>query len=154
MNKRLKMTLIGIAALLLLIQFLPVERTNPPVTGDFDGPIEIKKIFKKSCYDCHSHENNWPWYSYVAPVSWIIAHDVNQAREEFNLSEWKSAGPRKRAHLREEIYEEVEEGEMPLPSYLLTHPGAEVSDEELKILKDWFEENKELGVDDSSDHSD
>ena len=117
------------------MQLISVDRSNPPVASDFNAPIEVKTILKRSCYDCHSNEVNWPWYSYVAPISWLVAHDIKEGREELNFSEWSkhSGNP----EMKEEIIEEIAEGEMPLPIYLITHPRASVSEQELAVLKQW-----------------
>ena len=77
-----KVVLTMIAVLLVDIQFIPVDKTNPPVTADLQADQEVKEIFKRSCYDCHSNETKWPWYSSVAPVSWLVSSDVFHAAEE------------------------------------------------------------------------
>ena len=83
---------IGIIVLVVIIaiQFWPVERTNPPVLSDIEAPQEVKAVLHAACYDCHSNETRWPWYSYVAPASWLVTSDVTEAREHLNLSEWPS----------------------------------------------------------------
>ena len=96
------------------IQFVPVARTNPPVTGDIPAPPEIKTLLRNACYDCHSHETVWPWYSRVAPVSWLVAHDVEEGREHLNFSAWTDYKPLKQSVLLAGAAEEIEEGEMPL----------------------------------------
>jgi hypothetical protein len=136
MKKLLRYGFLTLIVLFLVIQLVPVDRSNPPVVSDFDGPIEVKQILQRSCYDCHSNESEWPWYSYVAPVSWLVAYDVEEGRDELNFSDWQRfAGD---AHLLEEIPEEVEEGEMPMPIYLLTHREAKVSPQELAVLRGYF----------------
>ena len=82
------MIFLAFLVLFLAIQFVPVERTNPPVISDFRGPEEVKKILVRSCYDCHSNETKWPWYAKLAPGSWILAHDVSEGRFALNFSEW------------------------------------------------------------------
>lgn len=135
MKKTIKYTLIGLVAIFLGIQFIPVDRSNPSVVSDLEAPIGVKSVLKRSCYDCHSNEVDWPWYGYVAPVSWLVAHDVKEGREELNFSEWnKFSGDEE---MKEEIIEEIAEGEMPLPLYLITHPNASVSDQDLVTLKQW-----------------
>jgi len=136
MKKLLRYGFLTLIVLFLVIQLVSVDRSNPPVVSDFDGPIEVKQILQRSCYDCHSNESEWPWYSYVAPVSWLVAYDVEEGRDELNFSDWQRfAGD---AHLLEEIPEEVEEGEMPMPIYLLTHREAKVSPQELAVLRGYF----------------
>ena len=129
------MIFLAFLVLFLAIQFVPVERTNPPVVSDFRGPEEVKKILVRSCYDCHSNETNWPWYSKVAPVSWLVAHDVEEAREELNFSEWDQFRSKRR--LIRKITKETKEGKMPLPAYLRLHPSVKLSDEDLSTLKEW-----------------
>ena len=136
----MKIVKIGVWIILLGIigiQFVPVNRTNSEVISDFDGPDEVKAIFQRACYDCHSEETKWPWYSYVAPISWRVAHDVEEGREHLNFSDWAGSGNLK--YMAEEIYEEMEDGEMPLKQYLWTHPEAKISGEELALIKQWVE---------------
>lgn len=117
---------IGLVVVFLGIQFIPVSRTNPAVTREirWDSP-ETRQLAKRACYDCHSNETVWPWYASVAPVSWLVARDVNGARRHLNFSEWDR--PNEDA---EEIVEQVEDGEMPLKIYLPLHPEARLSDEQ------------------------
>ena len=78
-----------LAALVLLsIQFVPIARTNPPIEADLAAPAEIKDILRRACYDCHSHETKWPWYSRVAPLSWWVAAHVEKGRADLNFSHW------------------------------------------------------------------
>lgn len=131
----------------LLIQLVPKGRahSNPAVTGNppWDSP-GTKAIFDRACADCHSNETHWPWYSNIAPVSWLIEKDVTEGRERFNVSEW--GRPKNDA---DEAAEEVEKGAMPLPIYLKTHPEARLTPEEkatlIAGLKATFGEEKEHG---------
>lgn len=137
--KKLTYTLAAILIVFFLIQLIPVDRDNPDfdVVYDFDAPQEVKEIVVNSCYDCHSNQTNWPWYSYVAPTSWFTVGHVNDARKKINFSEWLLQDVEKRQNIKEEMIEEIEEGEMPLPPYLITHSNAEVTAEKLEILKNW-----------------
>jgi hypothetical protein len=128
---------LGALALLGALQLVPVDRSNPPVTADFDGPPEVEAVLRQSCYDCHSNETTWTWTAYVAPVSWLVVRDVHRARDAYNLSEWGRMDPEDRAELPREMVEEVEDGEMPLPAYLLVHPEARVTAEGLATLRAW-----------------
>jgi len=135
MNKRILLfVLLGIA---VAIQFVPVQRDNPPVESEIPAPSLVREILEQSCYDCHSHNTEWPWYSYVAPVSWLIAHDVEEAREHLNMSRWNDYEPAKQRELREEMWEEVEEGEMPRWFYIPLHPGAALDETEKELLRYW-----------------
>ncbi|MDZ7777836.1 MAG: heme-binding domain-containing protein [Bacteroidales bacterium] len=123
--------------LLVIIQFFQVDRTNPTIKGEFEAPKQVKSIFERSCYDCHSNETHWPFYSYIAPVSWLVVKDVNEGREELNFSEWDKYNQEKKAEKAEEIIEEIEEDEMPMKIYLITHPDAKLSKEEKETIREW-----------------
>ncbi len=139
LGNKSKYYLFGLVALLLIIQLIPVNRDNPLSDEklEIDAPLEIIKILKNSCYDCHSNQTNWPFYSYIAPVSWLVAQDVKNGRKEFNLSEWSILPARKREEIKKEMIEEVKENKMPLPIYLIMHPEAKLSDQQRQILEDW-----------------
>lgn len=129
----MKKFLFGVAALFLLIQLLPMGRdhTNPPIEAEpqWDSPM-TKALFDRTCADCHSHTTKWPWYSSVAPLSWIISDHVMEGREHFNVSRW---GIQKHNE-GEEAAEELEEGEMPVFGYTITHPEARLNREEKERL--------------------
>lgn len=139
----LKKILIALAVIVVGIQFIPVDRSNPPVTQEIDAPANVKSILKTSCYDCHSNETDWPWYSYVAPVSFLVASDVQNARKRVNFSEWDKYDDEKKEKKKGAILDDVEEGEMPLPKYLITHPNAELNSEKIKELKNWVNSKTE-----------
>ena len=126
-----------LTALFVAVQFVPVERENPPVAGELSAPPEIQAVFERSCYDCHSNETRWPWYSRVAPASFLIAHDVEEGREHLNFSEWAGYPADDQRHLLEEIAEEVKEGEMPRWFYLPLHPSARLSSDEVGAVVQW-----------------
>ncbi|MCK5448739.1 MAG: heme-binding domain-containing protein [Gemmatimonadetes bacterium] len=136
MRKRVKFFL-AIGVLLIAIQLVPVRRENPPVTAAIETPDEIGSLLSASCQDCHSNQTVWPWYSRVAPVSWLVYRDVKKGRDELNFSEWGDYSDRRRDHKLEEIEEKVSEGEMPLKFYLPLHPEARLSEADRQILVDW-----------------
>ena len=119
---------IGIAMLLVLvaIQFVPIGEgiSNPPVTQTvkWDSP-RTEELARRACYDCHSNETSWPWYAHIAPISWLVAHDVAEGRKHMNFSEWDR--PQKNA---DEAAHQLEEGEMPLTIYTILHPSARLED--------------------------
>ena len=123
--------------LFVVIQFIPVNRDNPEIIGEIEAPADVMSILQRSCYDCHSNETIWPWYSYVAPASWLVARDVHEGREELNFSEWTSYSEKQKRHKRKECGEEVEEGEMPLWFYTPLHPEAELLPEDVETLLRW-----------------
>lgn len=146
----IKKIVIGCIVLLVLviIQFIRIDKTNLEVVieNDFivqtNPPEHIQTILKTSCYDCHSNESTYPWYTNVAPISWWVKQHINEAREELNFSEWTSYPLKKQKHKLEEVYEEVEEGEMPLPSYLIVHSEAKLTTEQKNELVAWFKAEK------------
>lgn len=121
-----------LAVLFLVAQVLPVGpgADNPPVTGEpeWDSP-RTRELAARACFDCHSNETEWPWYQRIAPVSWLVEHDVAEAREHLNFSQWD----RPQDHA-DDAAEEVEDGDMPLWRYLVVHPEARLSAAEREEL--------------------
>lgn len=130
MKKILRNILIGLIVVLVLIQLIPVDRANPAISQEvqWDSP-ETRAIAQRACFDCHSNETVWPWYSYVAPVSLIIGRHVEEGRDHLNFSAWDQPN-----YGIEEILETVKEGEMPLWDYLLMHPEAKLTADEQRVL--------------------
>jgi hypothetical protein len=126
-----KRGLVAMVVGLLVIQLVPYGRahSNPPVLAEpsWDSP-QTRELAVRACFDCHSNETVWPWYSNVAPVSWLVQRDVDEGRDELNYSEWNGHQD------GEESAESVLEGSMPPRSYLLTHPEARLTDTELAVL--------------------
>ncbi|MCC7297195.1 MAG: heme-binding domain-containing protein [Bacteroidia bacterium] len=141
-------TLKKIALFLLLvfalIQFIRIDKTAPNSDPKKDflamnsASDEIKNILKIACYDCHSSQTVYPWYSEIAPISWWLKDHVNEGRKELNFSEWGNYKSRKQDHKLEECAEMVEEGEMPLNSYTWTHKKAILNEEQKGTLVRWF----------------
>ncbi|MFB3854426.1 MAG: heme-binding domain-containing protein [Vicinamibacterales bacterium] len=127
-------------------QFFPVDRTTPPVDpsraigAHLAVPQPVADILERSCRDCHSYATRWPWYVRVAPASWFMAGHVREAREHMNLSEWGTYDRGEMSELLGEMCGEVRERNMPLPSYLLLHRGARLSDADIELLCGWTEE--------------
>ena len=140
----MKKIVIALIVILVGVQFIPVDRTNPPVKSDIGAPENISKILRTSCYDCHSNETNWPWYSYVAPVSFLVADDVHEGRKHMNFSEWDKLSAKDQKEYMEDIIEVIEEGEMPLTSYTFTHHNAKLDAYRIKMIKDWINPGKTL----------
>ena len=128
---------VGAIVILVALQFKTVDRSNPPVQSDIGTSAEIKEILRRACYDCHSNETEWPWYSYVAPMSWFVAGHVDDARGHLNYSEWPAFDLEEQEHLFEEMWEMLSEGEMPLKSYTLIHRDARLTDGERDVLLEW-----------------
>ena len=124
---------VTVAVLLVLIQLVPYGRdhANPSVAAEpaWDSAT-TRALAVTACFDCHSNETEWPWYTNVAPLSWVVQRDVDEGREVLNFSEW---GPGQEA---DEAAEAVREGEMPPASYLVLHPDARLSDADRQALID------------------
>lgn len=128
---------IVLVVVLVGMQLIPVERSNPPVTGPIDAPAVVKELLARSCGDCHSNETVWPWYSRLAPASWIVTRDVRKGREELDFSEWADYSQRRRNRKFEEIEEYVDNRKMPLPIYLSLHADARLADSDRQTIVDW-----------------
>ena len=139
----LKKILKVLLVILVLIQFYRPEKNISSKVLDTDFLVvtnandNIASIVKTSCYDCHSNNTAYPWYSEIAPVSWWIAHHVDEAKEELNFSEWSTFSDKRKNKKLEEIVEELEEKEMPLKTYLPMHSEAKLSDEQVVLLTTW-----------------
>jgi len=131
---RMTRVFVGIGAVLLAIQFVPVARTNPPIEASVEAPPEVTAILRRACFDCHSNETIWPPQAYVAPVSWLVASDVKEGRGELNFSRW---GPDHVKRTAKELQKEVEKKDMPPFLYLLAHPEAKLSAADRTALVDW-----------------
>ncbi len=151
MKHKIKYSIFGLVIILILIQLIPVNRNNPSSAKELEiiAPPEIKIILENSCYDCHSNQTKWPFYSYIAPVSWLVAGDVHEGRDEFNFSEWFNLPVQKRERLKEKMIEEIMENKMPLPAYLMIHSQAGLNELQKKMLKDWAEKKTDAVTDTS-----
>jgi hypothetical protein len=119
------------------LQFIPVDKSNPPVTGKVEASADVLAVLQRACYDCHSNETVWPWYSAIAPVKWPISRHVKVGRLHLNFSEWTQYEPEKQRHLADEIWEEIEHNGMPLKSYVMAHKDAELTMADKEIIKKW-----------------
>lgn len=120
--------LIVLIAGFLILQFVPVDTSNPPVVSEpkWDSP-QTQALVEEACYDCHSNETKWPWYSHVAPVSWVIAREVHEGRRSLNYSEWS-------AYEENESIETILQGRMPPRQYELLHPEARLTNADKQAL--------------------
>lgn len=139
MNRFVRYALIGVAVLFLLAQFIPVDRSHPPVAGVVEAPEQVMLTLRRSCWDCHSNETAWPWYGYVAPVSWRLADHIRDGREHVNFTEWDGYDAEELDEIYEDIAEEIEEQGMPLKDYLLIHRTAVLSRADRDRLVAWAE---------------
>jgi hypothetical protein len=147
MNKqRVKWTLLVLAIVVLAMELFQPKHTNPMVIpsrsleSHVTVPESVQSVLQRSCYDCHSNATVWPWYSHVAPVSWMVVDDVNTGRRHINFQDWEAQENEKEAkeHLGL-ICKEVRTHGMPLFSYRLMHRDARLTDQDVKTLCAWSE---------------
>lgn len=137
--KIVKKILVVLLIALVLIQFYRPEKNNAAYrdVANFEKDTkvtpQIKAILEQNCYDCHSNKTNYPWYAEVAPISYKIAHHIEEGNEHLNLSNWDAYNLKKKDHKLDELIEEVEEGEMPLSSYTIAHGNLSDADKEAII---------------------
>lgn len=144
MKKRLTLKKISIflVLLFLFIQSFRIDKTTQPVnpTTDFisvtSANPEVANLLKIGCYDCHSNQPSYPWYTNIAPVSWWVKNHINEGSHHLNFSEWGTYSEKRKNHKLEECIEMVEEGEMPLSSYTVMHKEAKLTDvQKLKLVE-------------------
>lgn len=141
-----KKIILGIGIVFGLIQFVRIDKTVPDYEKSNDiivatnPSVAVVTILKTTCYDCHSFESKYPWYSNITPVSFFLKKHIDEGREELNFSMWATYSVKKKVHKLEEMKEMVSEGEMPLDSYLIMHKEAALSDESKEKLIDWVDE--------------
>jgi len=121
----------------VVIQLIPYGKNhaNPPVVREpaWNSPT-TRELAKKACFDCHSNETTWPWYSRIAPLSWLVYWDVIEGREHLNFSEWRGGSRKGEKPLK--ISKEVTKGEMPPLQYYIAHPEAKLDGQSKKLLID------------------
>jgi hypothetical protein len=128
---------LAFAVLVVLAQFVQPDRSNPPVVSEIAAPPQVAAILKRSCYNCHSNRTEWPWYAYVAPVSWLVADHVEEGRGDLNFSNWPVLDFEAVDDSLRDIEKQVAKGDMPLPQYVWLHPEARLSDEDKAVLLAW-----------------
>ena len=140
----MKKVILIVIGIFVVIQFFTIDKTNPTSDPQQDfiaitnPPVEIGSMIKSSCYDCHSYETVYPWYVQFAPVSWFMKHHIDEGRHHVNFSTWGDYPDNKKSHKLEECIEMINEGEMPLSSYVLMHYEAKWTDEEKSKVLQFF----------------
>lgn len=137
MVKWLKRIGVGLIIALVVAQFVPVARSNPPERGNPAAPAEVQAVLQLACYDCHSNETVWPWYTQIAPASFLIANDVKEGRKELNFSLWDQYNDGRKARKKKEIAKQVEKGDMPPWYYTPLHPDTKLSAAERDLIVNW-----------------
>lgn len=151
-KKPIRILLLVLLVAFVAIQFIPVDRSNPTSNPqeEFFNLVTIDpeagSMLKKACFDCHSNYTRYPWYSYVAPVSFILADHVKEGREELNFSQWATYSEKKKAHKLEECIEALREGWMPLEGYVALHSEADLTKEQREMLASELERIMKLSM--------
>lgn len=140
----MKKKIIGVLLILFIgIQFIRPARnesadiTANDITQHYFIPSDITEILQRACYDCHSNNTHYPWYSNIQPVGWWMQDHVTEGKQSLNFNEFGSYTPQDQDHAMEEVAEVIEKNEMPLNSYLWMHGEAKLTDEEKEMLIDW-----------------
>ena len=142
-NKIIKRSLLGLLAILLVIQFIhPAKNVSAEVKPQdinvlYPVPDSVKLVLGKACMDCHSNNTRYPWYSKVQPVAWWLNDHINEGKRELNFSEFGVRTPEKQAKKLRKLVKEVQEGGMPLDSYTWIHKDAVLTEREKNMLIDW-----------------
>lgn len=146
------LVVIGIAVQFVPSELPPVQTSNP---GDLIGSGIVEEpmanILKSACYDCHSNETNYPWYSHVAPVSWLVAKDTREGREEVNFSNWQDLELLDQLAILDDISSEVSEEQMPMPIYTWIHPEAKLDENQRQQILAWAETTMDKLVEDEEE---
>ena len=143
MKRVVKIIAIVLVAGFVIIQFFRIDKTNPPIVAAETieagtvVPADISEILGRSCVDCHSNNTRYPWYSDVQPSAWFLKDHIDEGRRELNFSVFNTYAAKKKAKKFQEICEQLEQGEMPIPSYVLIHRDAALSDSDRRTLCEW-----------------
>jgi hypothetical protein len=138
-----KKLILALLIIVIIIQFIRPTWNRSDLTFPEDissvikVPDSIKVILHKACYNCHSNNTDYPWYSYVEPVGWFLAGHIKHARENLNFNEFGKYSERRQASKLDGIADEIRDNGMPLPSYRIFHKDARLSKTEKKLLIDW-----------------
>ena len=147
-GKAFKRIVITLLVLFVFLQFIRPARNNgtpdapTDITHVVTVPDTVMGILRRSCYDCHSNYTAYPWYARVSPMSLLLANHIKNGKTELNFTEFAQYSARRMRSKLSSTAEQVEEGEMPLKSYLLIHQNAKLSDGEIKKIKDWVDAAK------------
>lgn len=134
----MKRALLIFLLVFMVMQFIRPDRSDVAVNKELEikAPDNIMTMFKAACYDCHSDEVKWPWYSNIAPMSWLIADNVRGGVKALNFSQWENYSPEDKKKKLKAIYRTVY-GSMPVPSYLWFHDEAKLTKKQRQEIRDW-----------------
>lgn len=143
--------------LLLAIQSIRIDKTTSPVNPETDfialtsANTEVSGMLKTACYDCHSNQPTYPWYTNIAPVSWWIKHHIDEGSHHLNFSIWGTYKEKRKNHKLDECIEMIEEGEMPMSSYTILHGEAKLTDAQKMQLVEFFKAQKTVMTEPAED---
>ncbi|MVT07921.1 heme-binding domain-containing protein [Chitinophaga tropicalis] len=144
--RRSRIILLSLLAIVVLMQFIRPSRNENnreepanDITKVYPMPADVQKLLKVACYDCHSNNTQYPWYTNIQPVGWWMAHHVDEGKEELNFNEYASYSPKRQQNKLKRIREEVEEDEMPLGSYTIIHRDARLTAQQKDLLIKWID---------------
>ena len=134
----MKLALLIFLIIFIVRQFIQPNKENIVVDKNLEikAPTEVMTLLKTSCFDCHSNETTWPWYSKIAPFSWVVANHVNTGRKALNFSTWENYSPQLKEEKLKAIYRTAY-ASMPLPSYIYAHEEANLTKEQRSMIRDW-----------------
>ena len=145
----MKIVIVILFAIFFVIQFFRPDQTNPPIVeaetleSTTRMPDDVEAILQRSCNDCHANATVYPWYSKIYPFNWFLANHINEGRNQLNFSVWNTYENGRRRRKLDQICEQSSSGEMPLPSYLWIHRYSSLSADDVKILCDWTDAERE-----------
>ncbi len=144
----MKKILIALLVAFVVIQFIRPHRNisslaSSDITTIYNVPDTVQSLLQTACYDCHSNNTRYPWYTNIQPVGWWMQHHVDEGKREINFSEFASYSLKKQAHKMKEVQGTVKNGAMPLPSYLWIHSEAKLSDQQKALIIEWAKGVKE-----------
>ena len=140
----MKKILVVLLVAFVLIQFFQIDKTNPALTPQMDfltikkTPEHTANLIRNGCYDCHSNEAKYPWYSNVQPIEWFLQDHIKEGRKHLNFSTFATYEPKRQAHKLAEAGQEISDNEMPLDSYVIAHSEAKFTEAQKKELVQYF----------------
>lgn len=147
--KGIKKILLGLLVILIIIQFVQPARNKSgqvmrnDISNTVSMPGDVQVILKKACYDCHSNNTNYPWYTYVQPMHWVLNNHIQSGKEELNFNEFGSYTLRRQRNKLRSIENSITDGSMPLSSYTLMHRNAILSGAEKSLLMRWVQNSRD-----------
>ncbi|MEO8794918.1 MAG: heme-binding domain-containing protein [Daejeonella sp.] len=146
---RIKIGLLALLIFAIAIQFIqPAPNQSGQVletdiTNVFEMPKDVQAILRTSCYDCHSNNTKYPWYSKIQPGGWWMASHINKGKSDLNFNEFGSYSKRRQQSKLKSIANAIEDGTMPLPSYTLIHTDAKLDREEKSLVLNWVKTTRD-----------